>query len=87
MRARLIDEHSIHIRPQQVAQHAQMQRQIRVHQVAGLGTQTLLAHELPQLAQIHHVVAHGLRRRIFRRRAHDVARILSELDAGLHRGA
>ncbi len=87
MRARLIDQHPVDIRPQQVAQDAQMQRQIRMHQAAGLRPQALLMHDPPQLAQIHHVGLHGLRRRIFRGRAHDVPRILSRLDAGLNRSA
>jgi hypothetical protein len=55
MRARLVDHHFLDIRPQQVAQHPQMQRQIGVHQVSRLGAQPLLTHEFPQLAQVNHV--------------------------------
>ena len=47
MRARLVDQHLVDVGPQQIAQHAQVQRQIGVHQVARLGAQALLAHELP----------------------------------------
>jgi hypothetical protein len=87
MRIRLVDQHLVDIRPQQIAQHAQMQRQIGVHQVAGLGAQALLTNEVPKLAQVHHIGAHGLRRRIFRGGAHDESRVLSGEHTGLHRGA
>ena len=62
-----------------------MQRQIRMHQIARLGAQTLLPHHFPELAQIHHVGPQRLHRRIFGGRAHDVSGILGRLESGLDR--
>jgi hypothetical protein len=83
----MIDQHPIHIRPQQIAQHAQMQRQVGVHQIARLRAQSLVPHELPQLAQVLHVGQQGFGTRVLGGGAHDVARILVGLDAGQHRAA
>ena len=71
VRARLIDQHALDVGAQQVAQDPQVQRQIGVHQMPGTRAQAFLTDELPELAQIHHVGAQRLGRRVFRRRAHD----------------
>jgi hypothetical protein len=85
--ARLVDQHPFDIRPQQVAQYPQVQRQIGVHQMSGIGAQPLLTHELPELAQIHHVRPQGFGKGVLRRRTYDVARAFIGLHAVQHRGA
>ncbi len=87
MRARLIDQHAFDVRPQQVAQDPQVQGQIGVHQLPRLGAQPLLAHELPQLAQIHHIGPQRVALRVLRRRAHDVSGAFIGLQSGQHRAA
>ena len=87
VRVRLIDQHPLDIGPQQIAQDPQMQRQVGMHQLSRAGAQSFLAHELPEPAQVDHVGAQRLVRRVLGRGAHDVARGLVGLEAGLHRAA
>ena len=84
---RLIDQHTFDVRAQRVAQDPQVQRQVRVHQIPGAGPQPLLPDEFPELAQVVHVGAQRLGRRVLGRGSHDVARGLLGLQGVEHRRA
>ena len=61
-----------------------MQGQVGVDQVPRVGAQSLLANELPQLAQVDHVGAQGVGRRILGGGAHDESGGFVGLDNGLN---
>ena len=87
VRVRLVDDHTVDVRAQQIAQHPQVQRQVGVHQAARLGAQPPLAHHLPELSQVDHIGVQRLWGRVLGRGAHDVAGVAVLLREGLHRGA
>ena len=66
-----------------------MQRQVGVHQIARFSADAFLAHELPQLAQVHHIGAQALRPGQSSAAVRTMKPASSSLrsSAGLHRGA